>query len=989
MKAHEDNANKTKREKNNKNQILTKVNMKGSNIKSKMGRYTYYAFALLFCASLFPSCDDDLLTGTPSWLGSSIYDELEERGVYETILRLINDEDISSINATTGVTENANTLSLTGSKTLFVADDDAFDRFFESNSWGVSSYEDLSEGQKKLLFNSSMINSAYLIELMSSTSTDDEPETGTTMRRETSLTLYDTIPELTASDMPDNEYWAYYKSKYPDGSTTKMQVFRDNTVSPMVHFLPAYMSTKSITDDDLYFLTNGECTSTDEAYINGQKVIESDITCQNGYIQVLENVPTPLTNMADAIRKDSDLTIFSGFMDRFCVPVYNESLTSTLGGDSVFVWRYLNSGFEDDDADDGTYDRLTSFNNTSFSDDEILLYDPGWNQYENGSAFTEMNEDMAVIIAPTDDAFDRYFSSGTGKVLMDRYDYIDSIPNNIVVDLLDNFMKYSLVATVPSKFSSVMNTANLEMDLTVGTEGGTTGVIQGGAIMCNNGMVYKSNEVYSIPEYQSVSFPASLDDSIRVMRHIIEDLDYDAYLNSMESMFYFLLPTDIALRNYVDPVDYFKTQKTMTEFYYDTDDVEIQCRRYNATQNSDGTLTKGEEISSPWSTSYGYASGTSTDDAMEDYVENRLKDILENSIIVLDDATLDGSEAVWVTKGNMPVILEGTGDGIQVTSGYRKEIAEEYGGEPLVLEVRDVTADSKVSNYYDMGSNPDGNGETFIFDSEPVMTASKTVLDILSMLMEEDDRYSEFYYMIENSTNGTIEDESEGRLVQENYHRESSTSSNYRTISNGETLNIMENYNYTIYCPPTEEIQKLYDAGIVPDWRDLQTLEDEWTAAEDAGDLTLGDSLQTVLDSLYTILQNFIKYHVQNSAIYLHQAGASSTSGTYETSFLDGSRFATLDITNTGDNITIECNDAEQNSISGEEARTVLEGNYFVREYRFRRGLSSDDSDGDTESISSIERATRIFNSSYAVVHLIDMPLLYSEEMSDAYNKVK
>lgn len=54
-------------------------------------------------------------------------------------------------------------------------------------------------------------------------------------------------------------------------------------------------------------------------------------------------------------------------------------------------------------------------------------------------------------------------------------------------------MKYSLVATVPSKFSSVMNTAQLEMGLSVGEPGGQTGI--GSCLMANNGVVYKSNEV--------------------------------------------------------------------------------------------------------------------------------------------------------------------------------------------------------------------------------------------------------------------------------------------------------------------------------------------------------------------------------------------------------------------------------------------------------------------------------------------------------------
>ena len=104
--------------------------------------------------------------------------------------------------------------------------------------WGAKSYSDLTPSQKKLLFNSSMINSAYLIELMSSTP-GNNPAPGTVIRRSSSLNLYDTIPQLRASDMPDNEYWLYYRSKYSDAATGGMTVFRDNTTAPMVHFLSA------------------------------------------------------------------------------------------------------------------------------------------------------------------------------------------------------------------------------------------------------------------------------------------------------------------------------------------------------------------------------------------------------------------------------------------------------------------------------------------------------------------------------------------------------------------------------------------------------------------------------------------------------------------------------------------------------------------------------------------------------------------------------
>ena len=51
--------------------------MKGSNIKSKMGRFTYSACALFFAGGLLVSCEDELLTGMPSWLVSSINEEME------------------------------------------------------------------------------------------------------------------------------------------------------------------------------------------------------------------------------------------------------------------------------------------------------------------------------------------------------------------------------------------------------------------------------------------------------------------------------------------------------------------------------------------------------------------------------------------------------------------------------------------------------------------------------------------------------------------------------------------------------------------------------------------------------------------------------------------------------------------------------------------------------------------------------------------------
>ena len=120
------------------------------------------------------SCNDgyDLIDEDPAWLGSSIYDYLKSNGNYTNVVRMIDD---------LGYTE---VLARTGSKTLFVADDDAYARFYNSGKWGVRSYEELSMAQKKQLLYGSMINNACQVAYLSSST---GPTEGDCMRR---LTLF-------------------------------------------------------------------------------------------------------------------------------------------------------------------------------------------------------------------------------------------------------------------------------------------------------------------------------------------------------------------------------------------------------------------------------------------------------------------------------------------------------------------------------------------------------------------------------------------------------------------------------------------------------------------------------------------------------------------------------------------------------------------------------------------------------------------------------
>lgn len=91
------------------------------------------ALALMASATVYvTSCKDDYIYDDhePGYLGASIYEYLQQQGNFTNMLRLIDD---------LGYRE---TLIKTGSKTLFPANDEAFERFYQSNPYGARSYEE-------------------------------------------------------------------------------------------------------------------------------------------------------------------------------------------------------------------------------------------------------------------------------------------------------------------------------------------------------------------------------------------------------------------------------------------------------------------------------------------------------------------------------------------------------------------------------------------------------------------------------------------------------------------------------------------------------------------------------------------------------------------------------------------------------------------------------------------------------------------------------
>ena len=300
---------------------------------STFGKQAAFAFSLLAVCGLSWSCKDEYRWDDekPDWLNASIYESLQnglkdDNGVTHTFsnyVRLLEDPDVNPA----GVRNLKDVLSKTGSKTVFVADDNAWQAFFKSNAalpennpWhNATSYERLSPAQKKLLIHCSMLNNAIVMENLASADGDgtNPPERGAYMRRYTDVDLVDSITFLPAEEVPytyntdDMEAGLYYwKDFRPENNGKGIYLVMDSTLSMMLHFTQEHMAKQLITNDD-FSKFMGRTRQTRDVHIYDALLQQQDLVAQNGYVNMTEKVIKPLPNMAELIRTNGKTKIFS------------------------------------------------------------------------------------------------------------------------------------------------------------------------------------------------------------------------------------------------------------------------------------------------------------------------------------------------------------------------------------------------------------------------------------------------------------------------------------------------------------------------------------------------------------------------------------------------------------------------------------------------------------------------------------------------------
>ena len=856
--------------------------------------------ALLVGGFVLSSCQKyDLDEKAPEGWGNSIYSWLDEQGNFTNTVRMINDLSYQEV------------LGKTGSKTLFVADDAAYERFFNNNSWGVKRYENLSLAQKKMLLFGNMIDNS--IQLNSLSTIQGKPlKEGQAMRRFSALSEYDTIPVLKTQDMPDNKYWKRHRESGRD-----MVCMEDGSAVPMLLFLEAQLSNNRITNDDYNFLFNHMTDrQAGDASVNGINVVEDNIRCANGFIHRTGEVVTPLPNMAELIAKKPQVSLFNSLLERFCAPYpdgkdlakterYNYLYGTNV--DTVYTKHFFNEkrGVEIDETPDGG------------SVPAQLMFDPEWNSYYSTSNKDQSEgnaaeqRDMAVIMVPTDAAMREYWK-GTGKPLSENYASWNDVPDDVIIKLLNVNMLPSFTSSVPSKFSAILNDANDPMGVDVAD-------IDSVWMTCN-GAVYLTNKVYSPTAYVSVSFPALINRNMKIIDWAITQCKYNVYLNALGSDYSFFIPTNDALIEYIDPCSYGKQNLQLLSF------------RWDETKKADERV---------YAVLYNYDKETGERDSVgivNNYyrITKCLQDILDTHIVI--GRVWDGKNTYFRTKNGTGIRVTNPTDESNMTVEGSFQMNE---GQPL-----------RVTRVYDQRKEvAGGNGKSYVLEGQPIMGTRLTVYD---QLAAHPKYFGKFLELLEGS----------GLL--ETIHNLGTGNESDNKACGGVNMSVFNTYHYTIYVPSNDAIEQLQKEGKLSSW---EQVDEDHQAGDD--DKALSDSLNIV---------NFLKYHIQDNALYI---GAQNESGDFETSLINKKtrRFFMVKSQLKDDEIIV-LDAVDQKNMRDGEPTTM----HTVKKLSY---IGDDGLQKDLYNIQAREylynnrdatTATELYTTSSAVIHLIDKPLSYSTD---------
>ena len=490
-----------------------------------------YFLVMIGCLSaLLIGCTKDNLEiyNRPESLAAPIYQQLDTKGNFKTLLQVIDKSGYKSV------------LSTGGYWTLFAPNDDAFAKYFTKAGVNLGT---LDSSQARKLVQGMLVYNAYSkdklgdyqVTLTSTTSGEQSGMPGQAFRRKTAYSkgVYDE----TALD--GTKYKAVGINASRKNGSYYLFSPDDNNYKYLTYFTDEFMSTNGLSAYDYnYFFP-----STTYAGFNvmGTKVVEKDLFAENGMIHVVDDVPVAEPSIDDFLRDKPEYSEFRNLIEKYTVSfVENAAMTlkyanQTRKSDKIFVKTFYKQS---------NIGKLISFNPTS---ENFAI--PGDN--------TESQSNMFSIFVPTNDALKKYIN----EVLLEKYTSLDAMPTGVVVDLINSHM-YSNVVW-PSKIASAVNDLAENPKFNIATD-----IVE--KKLLSNGFFYGTNKVQESSVFSSVYSRSYLDPAYSIMNRLL-DLDLRPTLLSQKRKFAVFMVSNDAFKSAGYSYDASKASNTVASEWLFTD----------------------------------------------------------------------------------------------------------------------------------------------------------------------------------------------------------------------------------------------------------------------------------------------------------------------------------------------------------------------------------------------------------------------------------
>lgn len=431
------------------------------------------ALVVLF-AVLFTSCKKnfDEYYARPNSLAAPIYQQLAEKGKFNTFLGLIDKAGYKS------------TLSAAGYWTIFAPTDSAFTADAEFTNFikdrGFSTVGAVDSTTAQMLVQYLLVYNAF----EKSRIDDYQGPLGwvpnQAFKRRTAY--YTSFYNDTA--YTGQAYKAIASNRNNNGTTLGYYVFADNNNKYIPYFTDTFLLSKGLTQNDYNYFYPGSTFS--GFNIAGARVIEKDIPAENGVIHIIDKVVTPLNSIDQYLRNKPQYSLFRSIVEKFMVLFIKNA-------DATRRNQVLNGGNEDVAVK--VYSNLLAYSMNS--ENYFKLQD------------NDAQKDGWTLFVPNNDSLNKYINN----VVLQQYPSVNSLPLSIIADLINSHMWQSTVW--PSKFSSTYNFLGEPVKMN-----STTDIID--KKILSNGIFYGTKKVNEPNVFATVYGKAYLDPRYTLMTRLLD-----------------------------------------------------------------------------------------------------------------------------------------------------------------------------------------------------------------------------------------------------------------------------------------------------------------------------------------------------------------------------------------------------------------------------------------------------------------------------------